>query len=44
MAQMNLILFENVLDDFYGKVGTPERDDTSTKSKRLYTLTVSVKP
>lgn len=26
MAQMNLTPFETVLDDFYGKVGTPERD------------------
>ncbi len=28
---MNLTPFENVLDDFYGKVGTPERDAHEAK-------------
>lgn len=31
MAQMNLTPFEDVLDDFYGKVGTPERDEHEKK-------------
>lgn len=31
MAQMNLIPFEKVLDEFYGKIGTPERDEHERK-------------
>lgn len=31
MAQINLTPFEKVLDDFYGKVGTPERDEHERK-------------
>lgn len=27
MAEMKLIPFEDILDDFYGKIGTPKRDD-----------------
>ncbi len=31
MAQINLTPFENVLDDFYGKAGTPKRDNFETR-------------
>ena len=31
MAQMNLTPFEDVLDDFYGKVGTSKRDEHEKK-------------
>lgn len=31
MAQIKLTPIENVLDDFYGKVGTPERDAHESK-------------
>ncbi len=31
MAQMKLTPFEDVLDEFYGKVGTPRRDEHERK-------------